>query len=110
MSDAEIPIAELRRCARAAAERTTVRRLSETVGVGRTTLQNFVRGGTHPHPRTRRALVTAYLAERAEREEPPPWNLPEVRLAPIVLARAHQSAGEPIPEWLDRITRQSAES
>jgi AcrR family transcriptional regulator len=59
-----IPIETLREYAREASVRTSMRQVAAEAGVGRTTLQNFVQGGTSPHPRVKRALAEWYLRER----------------------------------------------
>jgi hypothetical protein len=82
-----------------------VRAVAEKVGLGRTTMQKFIRGETQPHPRVRRLAALAYL-DKEERDAegsrgpPPPWSDPEVQLAMRVLLRAYARAGEVPPEWL----------
>lgn len=58
-----IPVEVLRDYALAAAERSSTRAVAESVGIGRTTLHNFLREGTKPHPRIRRLVALWYIAE-----------------------------------------------
>jgi hypothetical protein len=56
-----ISLEAIRTFALAACERSSVREIGEQIGVGRTTLHNFVRGITMPHPRIRRLLALWYV-------------------------------------------------
>lgn len=65
MDHRAVPIDTLREFARDAAERSSLRHVAAEVGVGRTTLQNFIQAGTSPHPRVKRLLGLWYLREKA---------------------------------------------
>ena len=54
--------AVLRAYAQAETERSSMRAVAERIGMGRTTLYNFL-AGANPHPRVRRLLALWYLRE-----------------------------------------------
>lgn len=58
-----IPLEVLREYALTEAERSSVRALAERIGVGRTTLHNFIREGSTPHPRVRLLVGLRYIKE-----------------------------------------------
>lgn len=60
-----VPLDALREFARDQSERTSLRQVAATSGVGRTTLHKFLQGETTPHPRIRRLLALWYLRERS---------------------------------------------
>lgn len=59
-----VSVETLREFARDRAELTSVRQVAAEVGLGRTTLHNFISGDTTPHPRVRRLLALWYLREK----------------------------------------------
>jgi hypothetical protein len=63
-----VPLATLRGRARRACERRSVRAVAAEMGVGRTTLRNFVYEGTTPHPRVRRLVALWFVSQPADRE------------------------------------------
>ncbi len=58
-----IPLDILREAAREASTISSIRALSDTLRIGRTTLHNFIHGDTHPHPRVRRRVAEWYLRQ-----------------------------------------------
>lgn len=68
MDHRAVPVETLREFARDRAELTSVRQVAAEVGLGRTTLHNFISEDTTPHPRVRRLLALWYLREK-EKEQ-----------------------------------------
>lgn len=68
MDHRAVPVETLREFARDRAELSSVRQVAAEVGLGRTTLHNFISEDTTPHPRVRRLLALWYLREK-EKEE-----------------------------------------
>jgi hypothetical protein len=64
MEHRAVPLQTLREFARDRAELSSLREVAEEIGVGRTTLHNFVSADTTPHPRIRRLLALWYLREK----------------------------------------------
>ncbi|HEY0017603.1 MAG TPA: hypothetical protein VGC13_14930 [Longimicrobium sp.] len=64
MDHRSIPVHTLREFARDRAELSSVRQVAAEVGLGRTTLHNFISADTTPHPRVRRLLALWYLREK----------------------------------------------
>lgn len=64
-----VPLETLRDFARDEAERTSLRQVAAAVGVGRTTLQNFIQAETSPHPRVKRLVALWYLKETTRSKE-----------------------------------------
>lgn len=110
-----IPLDVLREFVRSQAEITSVRAVAQTVGVGRTTLHNFLYEGTTPHPRIRRLLGLWYIAEH---NKPPDFEVvrPYVSALSILVSTLPTDQqgtarallvddlcalhGEPLPRWL----------
>lgn len=118
----DVPIEAVRELARDHAERTSLRHLAPEIGLGHTTLHNFLNGAA-PHPRVRRLLGAWYLrvtggAAEAESESVQPYasalkillgGLPAEsrdRAAGEVLdvvERGYEGAGRERPGWLDAL-------
>lgn len=64
-----VSVETLREFARDRAELTSVRQVAAEVGLGRTTLHNFISGDTTPHPRVRRLLALWYLREKDKQQK-----------------------------------------
>jgi DNA repair protein RadC len=112
-----VPLEELRAFITERTDRTSIRAVAASLGLGHSTLALFVNGKTkRPHPRLRRPLALWYLRETA--------NLPLYQTAvdtlvggiddPIarsrieaevltVLAARYEKAGLPLPAWLKRM-------
>lgn len=121
-----VPLETLRAFVREESERTSVRQVAEAVGVGRTTLQNFIHGETSPHPRVKRRLATWYLAETeraaADRTEDTYAAALDVLVAGLpeepreqaratlveILERVHALLGVPLPEGLRALRKRFA--
>lgn len=58
-----IPLETLRERARRACEKCSIRAVAAEMGLGRTTLHNFVNEGTKPHPRVRRLVALWFVAQ-----------------------------------------------
>lgn len=58
----------LRERARKACERRSIRAVAAEMGLGRTTLHNFVNEGTNPHPRVRRLVALWFVAQPGDTE------------------------------------------
>lgn len=73
MDHRAVPLEVLREFARDESERTSLRQVAIMLGLGRTTLQNFIAGETTPHPRVRRKIALWYLesASGASGSAPP---------------------------------------
>lgn len=64
-----VPLETLREFARDESERSSLRQVAAAVGVGRTTLQNFIQAETSPHPRVKRLVALWYLKQTTRSEE-----------------------------------------
>ncbi len=115
-----IPLDVLREAAGEASTVSSVRALADTLGLGRTTLQNFIQGDTHPHPRVRRLVAEWYLRQTQPAE---PGSFEEFDAALDVLLRdlkakhatparsailalletLHRVTGSPVPAALDAL-------
>ncbi|HLM66118.1 MAG TPA: hypothetical protein VK358_01260 [Longimicrobium sp.] len=121
----DVPIEAMRELARDHAERTSLRHLAPEIGLGHSTLHNFLNGAT-PHPRVRRLLGTWYLrmtsgeggaAESAETyasalrvllgDLPAPSRERAAGEVLDVVERGYDKAGKTRPGWLDAL-RESA--
>lgn len=69
MDHRAVPVEALREFARDRAELSSVRQVAAEVGLGRTTLHNFISADTTPHPRVRRLLALWYLREKEKEKE-----------------------------------------
>jgi hypothetical protein len=58
----DVPVEAVRELARERAERTSLRHLAPEIGLGHSTLHNFINGAA-PHPRVRLLLAEWYLRE-----------------------------------------------
>jgi transcriptional regulator with XRE-family HTH domain len=108
-----VPVDELRRYARQECKQRSQREVAAEMGVGRTTLRNFVTEETNPHPRVRNLLHKWYRA-RALRDGGTASAALAVLLdglpAEIVVVAcgrlldtvewAHHEAGREPPAWL----------
>lgn len=124
MDHRAVPIDTLREFARDRAEMSSVRQVASDVGLGRTTLHNFISEDTTPHPRVRRLLALWYLREQQKEANPatpaasaveillngiPPEQRKEARAALVeTLAAIHKAAGAP-PQWLNDLREAPSE-
>lgn len=118
-----VPLATLREYARDRAEQSSLRQIASDIGVGRGTLQNFVRGETSPHPRVKRLVALWYLNERVREAEAATMDpfeaalevmvgaLPETRKRQAgitvveIVERVHALLGVPLPPGLAELRR-----
>jgi len=120
MNRRELPIEAVRELARDRSERSSIRHLADKMGLGHSTLHNFIRGAT-PHPRIRRTLAEWYVREIGSGGD----EYPDVAYASAVqvlvaglpdaarpdaagdvislLQRLHEQHGLPQPGWLERL-------
>ena len=84
----DVPIAAVRDLAREHAERSSLRLLAPEIGLGHTTLHNFL-GGAAPHPRVRRLLGLWYLRVTGSPEDK---LHPYVAALDVLLEDVHESA------------------
>lgn len=121
-----VPVHVMREFARDRAELSSVRQVAEEIGLGRTTLHNFISADTMPHPRVRRLLALWYLREKekeAASEEQtyatafeilvntvPLESRHEWRMALATkLAELHAEPGAELPAWLAPFLRSQME-
>lgn len=122
----DVPIEAVRELARDHAERSSLRHLAPEIGLGHSTLHNFLNGAA-PHPRVRRLLGTWYLrvtGGTAEEEGDPvqpyasalkillgglPADSRERAAGEVldVVERGYESAGRNRPGWLDALRESS---
>lgn len=112
----DIPIEPVREYARDRAEQTSIRHLAADVGLGHSTVHNFLNGAA-PHPRVRRKLVEWYLARTGQAPEYaeetyaaalevlvrqlPAENREQARAGLVrALRDMHHELGLPVPPWL----------
>jgi hypothetical protein len=122
MDHRAVPVQTLREFARDRAELSSVREVAEEIGLGRTTLHNFISAGTTPHPRIRRLLSLWYLREKEKEAASeartyavafeilvtsvPPESRDEWRVALATkLAELHAGSDAELPAWLDSFLR-----
>lgn len=116
----DVPIDPVREYARDRAEQTSIRHLAADIGLGHSTVHNFLNGAA-PHPRVRRRLVEWYLARTGQApeyaqetysaalevlvRELPAEDRDRAR-AGIVrsLVAMHEELGIPAPPWLSELT------
>jgi hypothetical protein len=122
----DVPIDEVRELARDHAERTSLRQLAPEIGLGHSTLHNFLSGAA-PHPRVRRLLGLWYLRVTGGSAEDfslrPYAAALDVLLAEVpaesrgraagevldVLERGYAASGAGIPPWLAALRARGAE-
>ena len=113
----DLPLDVVREMARDRAERTSIRHVAGEMGMGSSTLHNFLRG-TEPHPRVRRVLAEWYSREISkggtEYHESTYTSALQVLLAALpaevrpaatqdvlgAIERLHLKSGTPLPWWL----------
>lgn len=116
----EVPIEIVRELARHRAEQRTLRYVASQIGVGLSTLHNFVRGAM-PHPRIRQKLAEWYVREVGQGGDAYPdvayASAVQVLVAGIpadrrkdaaedlvsLLEALHSKHGLPTPPWLERL-------
>lgn len=101
-----VPLATLREYARDRAEQSSLRQVASDVGVGRGTLQNFIRGETSPHPRVKRLVALWYLRERVRDAEAATVEPYEAALEVMVGAlpdAGKRQAGLTVVEIVERV-------
>jgi hypothetical protein len=122
----DVPIEAVRELARDHAERSSLRHLAPEIGLGHSTLHNFLNGAA-PHPRVRRLLGLWYLrmtgGAAADDESVQPYaSALEMLLAGVpddsraraasdvldVLERGHAAGGGKRPAWLDTLRKRTA--
>lgn len=110
-----IPVEQMRRWYQDECELSSIRRVCDLAGVGRTTLHKFVAGETMPHPRVRRLLGLYYMrhmgrsAIAPQREAldllvsglPDAYRDVTVRDVLGILSLAHVASGGQRPTWID---------
>ncbi|MBW3572370.1 MAG: hypothetical protein KY467_14810 [Gemmatimonadetes bacterium] len=114
-----MPLEVLRDFVRSQTELSSIRQVAAEVGLGRTTLHNFVTGETRPHPRVRRLLALWYLQkleQAPDMDVARPYaaaleillsDVPEERRRAAqetvleLLAETHSDAGAGAPRWLE---------
>lgn len=116
----ELPIEAVRELARDRSERSSIRQVADQMGLGHSTLANFLKGAS-PHPRIRRALAEWYFREIGSGGD----EYPDVAYASAVqvlvaglpergrgaaaedvvalLERLHEKNGLQKPGWLERL-------
>lgn len=105
MHPRDVPIEDVRELARDRAEQSSLRHLAPEIGVGHSTLHNFLNGAA-PHPRVRRLLALWYLRETGaagdEQETLTPYTSAlEVLLGGVPAAARNRATGE-LLDVLDR--------
>src|SRR5690349_12124600 len=128
MDHRAVPVETLREFARDRAELSSVRQVAAEVGLGRTTLHNFIYENTTPHPRVRRLLALWYLREKEkEKAEISPetytsalgvlfGDLPSLdraqAMATLVesVAAMYENMGVPLPPGLADLRKKPAET
>ena len=120
-----VPLDTLREFARDRAEMSSVRQVASEVGLGRTTLHNFISEDTTPHPRVRRLLALWYLREQERQEKPatpaayrsaleillngiPPEKREDARAALVQRLAAIHAATGASPAWLGELRQADA--
>jgi hypothetical protein len=115
----DVPIEPVREFARDRAEQSSIRTLAADIGLGHSTVHNFL-GGAAPHPRVRRQLVEWYLSRTGQSPEYseqaytaaldvllgplPPGSRPRARQNMLAaLERTHAELGIPVPDWLSAL-------
>lgn len=120
----DVPLDAIRELARDRAELASLRHVAPVIGLGHSTLHNFLTGAA-PHPRVRRLLGLWYLretgAEGAEEVALRPYassldtllgEMPESARAGTagevldVLGRAYAASGAIYPAWLQALREQ----
>jgi hypothetical protein len=122
----DLPLDVVRDMARDRAERSSIRQVAGEMGMGSSTLHNFLRG-TEPHPRVRRVLAEWYSREisrgGAEYHDSAYTSALQVLLAALptdrrgtaaeemlsALEQVHLRNGTPLPWWLRRLRAATAE-
>lgn len=122
----ELSVDAMRALARDRTEQSSIRTVAQEMGLGHTTLYNFLQGAT-PHPRVRRALAEWYVRQSAalpgaER----PAEAYSAALAVLVdamppetrasaadellsyLESLHRQGGGTTPGWITRLREESA--
>jgi hypothetical protein len=128
MDHRAVPVETLRAFARDRAELSSVRQVAAEVGLGRTTLHNFISEDTTPHPRVRRLLALWYLGEKAKAENTPSPQTYASALAVLLegvpaeqqahamaslierIATMHADAGVPLPPGLAELQNRGADN
>lgn len=121
----DVPIEAVRELAREHAERTSLRHLAPEIGLGHSTLHNFL-GGAAPHPRVRRLLGLWYLrvtggGDGTDAVQPyasalqvllgslPPASRDRAQQEVLdVVERGFTRAGAGTPAWLQALRSQDA--
>jgi hypothetical protein len=105
MNPRDVPIDDVRELARDRAEQSSLRHLAPEIGLGHSTLHNFLNGAA-PHPRVRRLLGMWYLRETGaaggEEESLRPYAAAVEVLLGGVPASARGRATADLLEVLDR--------
>lgn len=129
MDHRAVPLDVLREFARDEAERSSLRQVAASLGLGRTTLQKFIAAETTPHPRVRRLVALRYLESRGQGKSEPERiplavtsafgvlleTIPEARRRAAVtnlagvLERLHAESGSPPPGWVVQLRASSPE-
>jgi hypothetical protein len=104
---------QIREAARDAAERSSLRQLAPQIGLGHSTLHNFL-NGAQPHPRVRGILYRWYIdlfgspppSGRVQLDRLTAGMAQEVRKSversiALLLARGYVDSGLPVPPWLE---------
>lgn len=113
----DLPLDVVREMARDRSERSSIRQVAGEMGMGASTLHNFLRGA-EPHPRVRRVLAEWYsrqvAREGAEYHDSAYTSALQVLLAALpndkrgtaadevlgTIERLHLQSGTPLPWWL----------
>ena len=90
MNPRDVPIDAVRDLAREHTERSSLRQFAPEIGLGHSTLHNFLNGAA-PHPRVRRLLGLWYLRVTGG-EDPEEELRPYVAAMDVLLAGVHESA------------------
>jgi hypothetical protein len=123
----DVPIDAVRELARDHAERTSLRQLAPEIGLGHSTLHNFLNGAA-PHPRVRRLLGLWYLRVTGGSAEDfslrPYAGALDVLLSDVpqearsgaaselldALERGFAASGMQTPPWLSALRARTAEA
>ena len=125
MNPRDVPIDAVRELARDHAERSSLRQLAPEIGLGHSTLHNFLSGAA-PHPRVRRLLGLWYLRVTAgggEDDLRPYQSALDVLLAGVpeelrgraagevldVLERGYEGTRTGTPAWLTALREREGE-
>lgn len=116
----DVAVAAVREFAKDAVEASSIRDVAAHIGIGHSTLANFL-NGANPHPRIRRRLGEWYLLQLGDTSIPAAAlaaltrSLPADALEPArrailaALEKAHNDAGVESPTWIAELSEPALE-